>query len=102
MQLHHAQDALTKHMLEAEVNHSNFSSISSSDRCVGSFENHTRGIWFKFMLKMGYEGNGLGKHAQGMIDPILVKERPKKFFLGYVQSYGENSIAMKDFYKNPR
>ena len=25
MQLHHAQEALTKHMLEAEVNHSNLS-----------------------------------------------------------------------------
>ena len=42
------------------------------------------------MFKMGYEGKGLGKHAQGMIDPILVEERPKKFGLVYVQSYGEN------------
>ena len=46
---------------------------------------------------MGYEGKGLGKHAQGMIDPILVEERPKKFGLGYVQSYGENTTAMKAF-----
>ena len=47
------------------------------------------------MLKMGYEGKGIGKHAQGMIDPILVEEQPKKFGLGYVESYGENSKAMK-------
>ena len=47
------------------------------------------------MLKMGYEDKGLGKHAQGMIDLILVEEIPKKFGLGYVQSYGENSKAMK-------
>ena len=38
---------------------------------------------------------GLGNHAQGMIDPILVEERPKKFGLGYVQFYGENSTTMK-------
>ena len=37
MQLHHAQEYLTKYMHEAEVNNLNFSSNSSSDRCVGSF-----------------------------------------------------------------
>ena len=47
------------------------------------------------MFKMGYEGKGLGKHAQGMIDPILVEERPKNFGLGYVQFNGEDSKAMK-------
>ena len=41
------------------------------------------------MLKMGYEGKGLGKHAQGMIVPILVEEIPTKFGIGYVQAYGE-------------
>ena len=33
------------------------------------------------MFKMGYEGKGLGKHAQGMIDPNLVEEIPKKMVL---------------------
>ena len=95
MQLHQAQEALTKNISEAEVIHSNLSSVSSSDRCVGSFEKHTRGIGAKLMFKMGYEGKGLGKHAQSMIDPILVEEKPKKFGLGCVQSNGENSKAMK-------
>ena len=37
-----------------------------------------------------------------MIDPILVEERPKNFGLGYVQSCGENSKAMKEFYTTPK
>ena len=90
MQLHQDQEALTKHMLEAKVNHSNLSSNSSTNRCVGSFQKHNRGIGSRLMLKMGFEGKGLGKHSQGMIDPILVEERPKRFGLGYVQSNGEN------------
>ena len=73
MQLHQAQEALTKNMREEEVIHSNLSSVSSSEICVGSFENHTRGIGSMLLFKMGYEGKSLGKHAQTMIDPILVE-----------------------------
>ena len=53
MQLHQAQEALTKNMREAEVIHSNLSSNSLSDRCVDSFEKHTRGIGSNLMFKMG-------------------------------------------------
>ena len=97
MQIHQAQEGLTEHIIEAKVNHSTLSSNSSSDRSVGSFEKHTRGIGYKLMLKTSYDGKGLGKHAQSMIGPIMVEEKPKKFGLGYVQSYGKNSTTMKAF-----
>ena len=93
-QLHQAQEALTKKMHEEEVIHSNLSSVSSLERCVGSFEKQTGVLGSKLMIKMAYEGKGLGKHAQGMVDPISVEERPKNLGLGYVQFNGKDSKAM--------
>ena len=43
------------------------------------------------MMKMGYEGKGLGKHAQGVVELIMVEERPKYLGLGYGKFYGESS-----------
>ena len=45
------------------------------------------------MSKKGYEGKGLGIHAQGIVEPIMIEERPKYLGLGYGQSYGERSKA---------
>ena len=35
----------------------------------------------------------MGKYAQGIVEPIIVEERPKYLGLGYGQSYGESSNA---------
>ena len=89
-QILQAQEALSKNKREEELNHSNLSSVSSIEKCVGSFERHTRGIGSKLMLKMGYqEGKGLGKHAKGIVEPICVEEHPKNIGLGYEQLNGE-------------
>jgi len=79
------------------------SSISSKNFYIGSFEKHTRGIGSKIMSKICYEGKGLGKHAQGIVEPIMVEERPKYLGLGYGQSYGKSFKAvMKAIERVPR
>ena len=60
---------------------------------MGALERHTREKGSKLLMKMGYEVKGLGKHAQGIDEPIVVEERPRYFGLGYGQHDGEWSKA---------
>jgi hypothetical protein len=101
-QLHEAKETLTKYMHEHEVCNVSLSSNSSQDEFFGVFENHTRGIGSKLLLKMGYEGRGLGKYAQGIGEPIFVEERPKYCGLGYEQRNGANSKVEETREKVPR
>jgi hypothetical protein len=102
IQLHEAKETLTKFMHEHKVCNVSLSSNSSQDECFGGFENHTRGIGSKLLLEMGYEGKGLGKHAQGIVEPIFVEEIPKYCGLGYERRDGANSKFEETREKVPR
>ena len=101
-QLHEAKQTLTKYMHKHEVCNVGFSSNSSQDECFGVFENHTRGIGSMLLLKMGYEGRGLGKHVQVIVEPIVFEERPKHCGLGYEQKDGAYSKVEETREKVPR
>ena len=102
IQLHDAKESLAKSMHENEVCNSSLSSIFSQNECFGAFERYKRGIGSKLLMKMGYEGKGLGKHAQGIIEPIVVEERPRYLGLGYRQHDGECSKAKEAHEGLPR
>ncbi|CAB1322050.1 unnamed protein product [Coregonus sp. 'balchen'] len=64
---------------------------------MGTWEKHTKGIGQKLLQKMGYiPGKGLGKNAQGILNPIEAKLRKGK---GAVGAYGNERTkqSLQDF-----
>lgn len=37
---------------------------------LGAWETHTRGMGSRLMTSMGWTGGGLGKHAEGRVEPV--------------------------------
>ena len=65
------------------VSSCSLSSYQDVDVSFGAFEQYTQGIGSKLLTKMGYDGNGLGLNAQGMMNPIQVVGIPHYVGLGY-------------------
>jgi len=102
IQLHDAKKTLANYVHENEVCNSSLSSISSQNECLDAFERHTRGIVSKLLMKMGFEGKGLGKHAQGIVEPIIVEEMPRYLGIGYGKHDRECSKAKEAYEGVPR
>jgi ribosomal protein L4 len=65
-----------------DVIHQALLTVNSNDR-LGSWEDHTRGIGSKLMAKMGYiTGTGLGKRADGRVNPVEATVLPAGKSLG--------------------
>lgn len=74
-----------------------FDACDANNKCW--FE---KSVGLKIIKKMGYEGKGLGKHEQGMREPIQLVVRPKNEGLGYGERDENNVTSVTCSCKSPK
>ncbi|KAJ8917177.1 hypothetical protein NQ315_012669 [Exocentrus adspersus] len=77
--------------------------IPPSSQPMGDWERYTRGIGSKLMQKMGYiVGTGLGKNAEGRINPVTAVILPQGKSLDHCMSLREQAGNDKDLFSVER
>jgi len=64
--------------------HAHLHYVKTSSESLGSFKIHTEGIGSKLMKIISFNGQGLGKNDQSIINLIEIKFRPINVGLGYL------------------
>ncbi|KAJ8945820.1 hypothetical protein NQ314_009042 [Rhamnusium bicolor] len=73
--------------------------ITPSNQILGDWEKYTKGIGSKLMQKMGYiVGTGLGRNAEGRIDPITAVILPSGKSLDYCMTLREQAGGDKNLF----
>jgi len=68
-----------------------------SQEWLGEFENNSRGIGYKLLMQMVYDGQGIWKRKQGIVSLITIEMRFKHEGLDF-NGRGENPMTMKTSY----
>ncbi|XP_015602108.1 zinc finger CCCH-type with G patch domain-containing protein [Cephus cinctus] len=82
--------------------HKSLLTLNGSE-ALGNWERHTRGIGSKLMAQMGYiSGTGLGKRADGRIEPVEATVLPAGKSLDHCMELRENAGGDKDLFSVER
>ncbi|KAG5896479.1 hypothetical protein JTB14_005860 [Gonioctena quinquepunctata] len=77
--------------------------VTPSDQALGDWEKHTKGMGSKLMTKMGYiTGTGLGKNADGRIDPVSAVVLPAGKSLDHCMKLREQAGGDKNLFSAER
>nr|XP_040583243.1 zinc finger CCCH-type with G patch domain-containing protein-like [Lepeophtheirus salmonis] len=77
--------------------------IQGSASALGEWEKYTKGIGSKLMTKMGYIfGTGLGKEAQGIVEPVTCTLYPQGKSLDFCMNQKNRKIAAESTPKSTK